>query len=87
MNYFYKNNYQKYFDATIFSCAEKTMKPERKIYLIALDRLEVKPQESIFIDDKPEYVEGAIRVGINGIVFENPDQLKRELALFSVNID
>src|SRR3989344_8887926 len=30
MNYFYENGYDKYFDVKIFSCVEKTVKPEEK---------------------------------------------------------
>jgi len=87
MEYFYDKKYERYFDVAVFSCAEKTVKPEEKIYLIALKKLQVKPQEAIFIDDKPEYIEVAKKVGSNGIVFKTSDQLKKELALFSIDID
>ena len=87
MNYFFENGYDKYFDVTIFSCAENTVKPEEKIYLLTLKKLNLKPSQSIFIDDKSEYIEGAKKVGINGIVFKTPQQLVKELALFSINID
>lgn len=87
MTYFFDNKYEEYFDEIVFSCVEKTIKPEEKIYLIALDKLQVKSQEAIFIDDKPEYVSAAVKIGINGIVFKNLDQLKKELALLSIKID
>jgi FMN phosphatase YigB (HAD superfamily) len=87
MNYFYENGYDRYFDVKIFSCVEKTVKPEGKIYLIALEKLKVKPQEAVFIDDKPKYVEGAKKVGINGILFKTAEQLRKELAAFSINAD
>ena len=73
--YFYENNYSIYFDVAVFSCLEGYAKPEKRIYLIALERLGVKPEETAFIDDNSEYVAGASRLGINGILFENMESL------------
>ncbi len=86
MEYFFDKGYEKYFDVKVFSCAEKTIKPEERIYHIALDRLQVKPDETIFIDDKPEYVEGAQQIGIHGIVFKNINQLNKELTKFQTRM-
>ena len=87
MEYFFENDYKKYFDVTTFSCAEKTVKPEEKIYNLTLKKLNIRPEESIFIDDKPDYINGAKKVSMNGIVFKTPEQLVKELASFSVDID
>ncbi|MFH0978910.1 MAG: HAD family phosphatase [Candidatus Woesearchaeota archaeon] len=87
MEYFFEKGYQKFFDVTLFSCAENTVKPEEKIYNLILSKLEVKPEEAIFIDDKLDYIEGAKKVGLNGIVFKTSEQLVKELALYSININ
>ena len=87
MEYFFENDYKKYFDVTTFSCVENTVKPEEKIYNLTLKRIDVKPEQLIFIDDKPEFINGAKKVGMNGIVFKTPEQLIKELASFSINID
>jgi len=87
MEYFFENGYEKYFDVTTFSCAENTVKPEEKIYNLTLKKLNIRPEESIFIDDKPDYIDGAKKVGMNGIVFKSPEQLVKELAYYSINID
>jgi len=84
MNYFFEKEYNTYFDVITFSCAENTIKPEKKIYIITLNKLEVKPEESIFIDDKSDYISGAKKVGINGIIFKTPEKLVKELALYNV---
>jgi epoxide hydrolase-like predicted phosphatase len=84
--YFLENGYEKYFDATIFSCIEKTVKPEEKIYNLTLKRLNVKANESVFIDDKLDYIDGAKKVGMNGIVFKTPKQLIKELSSFSIDV-
>ena len=40
-------------------------KPEPSIYCLALERFEIKdPATALFIDDKPENVEAAVRVGM-----------------------
>ncbi len=85
--YFFKNQYDKYFDALVFSCLEKTIRPEEKIYFLALNKLNVKPVEAVFFDDKIKYVEAARKIGINAFAFKSPDQLKKELAKLSVNFD
>ncbi|MFH1615468.1 MAG: HAD family phosphatase [Planctomycetota bacterium] len=68
------------FDAIILSCNEGTRKPERKIYELAMERLQAQPQQTIFIDDRADYIDGAKNVGINTILFENTQQLKDELS-------
>lgn len=87
MEYFFEKGYQKYFDATTFSCAENSIKPEEKIYNIVLNKLEAGPEESILVDDNTDYINGAKKIGINGIVFKSLKQLVKELAIFSVNVD
>jgi epoxide hydrolase-like predicted phosphatase len=79
MHYFYEQQYDM-FDVTVFSCAEGMRKPEKRIYEIALERLGVKPNEAIFIDDKQENIDAAKELGIYGILFVNPDQVKKELS-------
>ena len=46
------------------------LKPDIKIFQVVLQKLNVKPQEVIFIDDKSANVEAAKLIGIHGIVFE-----------------
>lgn len=67
------------FDVTIFSCEAGGVKPGPAIYQAALERLEVRPAELVFVDDRPVMVEGAQNLGINGLVFEGIDKLKPTL--------
>jgi glucose-1-phosphatase len=55
------------------------MKPDPKIYQIALEQLSVEPGEAVFIDDFIENVEGARQLGIQAIHFRNRDQALSEL--------
>ena len=75
------------FDVLVFSCAEGTRKPERKIYELTIEKLGSQPGQSVFIDDKPEYINGAKEVGIVAILFQSVKQVKDKLARLSVEID
>ena len=61
------------------------MKKSQAIYKIALSHAKEKKEESIFIDDKIENIEGAERVGIRGLHLDrnkkNLLELLRELEL------
>jgi epoxide hydrolase-like predicted phosphatase len=83
MRYFHQLQYDM-FDVLVFSCAEGTRKPETKIYELTVQRLGSQPGQSVFIDDKPEYINGAEEAGLNTILFENIDQLKNTLAELGV---
>lgn len=56
------------------------LKPHKEIYEAFCTQFGVKPEECVFIDDKPENIEGAKSVGMNGIVFKDVEQLRTELA-------
>ncbi len=86
MQYFHTFQYNM-FDVLVFSCAEGTRKPERKIYELTIERLRSQPGQSVFIDDKPDYINGAKEAGLNTILFRSVGQVKSQLAQLSVNID
>jgi epoxide hydrolase-like predicted phosphatase len=83
VRFFHRQGYAM-FDATVFSCEEGTAKPEPRIYEIALERLSVKPPEAVFIDDRADFIEGAQKLGIHTIRFENPQQVKEALAALAI---
>jgi len=85
MAFFYEQGYAM-FDAAVFSCAEGTRKPEQRIYEIALERLNVKAHEAIFIDDRADFIAGAQRLGIHTILFDDLEQVRRDLASFAVSL-
>ncbi len=79
---------QKYgfFDAAVFSCHEGIRKPDRRIYEILLERLGVKPEQAVLVDDREENLDGARLVGMRTLLFKNPDQMTMELGLIGVKI-
>jgi epoxide hydrolase-like predicted phosphatase len=86
MQYFHQLRYDM-FDVLVFSCAEATKKPERKIYELTIHKLGARPKQSVFIDDEPEYINGAKEVGLNTILFKGINQVKDELSRLSVKTD
>ena len=68
------------FDLTIFSYEVKLRKPDPRIYRLVCERLDVRPEEAIFIDDMEPNVEGARLAGLHAIQYINKLQLKTQLA-------
>jgi len=72
------------FDVLVFSCEEGMMKPDRKIYDLTLERLGSQAEQSVFIDDRPDYIQGAKDVGLHTIHFESIAQVNEKLAKLGV---
>lgn len=83
MRFFHELEYDM-FDVLVFSCAEGTRKPERKIYEIAMERLGLMPEQTVFIDDKQEFINAAEQMKINTILFRDIEQVKTELSRLGV---
>lgn len=63
----------------VISGVEKVMKPDHRIFELALDRFGIKAEETVFIDDNPNNVKAANELGIHGILFQSREQLEKEL--------
>ncbi len=68
------------FDVRTYSCTIRRIKPEPEIYEDCLGGLGLKPEQVVFLDDRPENVRGADEVGIHGMLFESAEQAASELA-------
>lgn len=66
-------------DGGILSYQVKMIKPDPAIYRLLLERYELEPEESIFLDDTGENIKTANELGIHGIVFENKEQALRDM--------
>ena len=67
------------FDVTIFSAEVGLVKPDARIYRLTLEKLGVKPEEAVFVDDFIENVEGAQAVGMKAIHFKSSQQTQQVL--------
>ena len=61
----------------VISGIERVMKPDHRIFELALNRFGAKAGETVFIDDNPANVKAANEVGVNGIRFQSREQLLR----------
>ncbi len=82
-----ENDLEKYFDEIIVSSEAGYIKPNREIYEAALRILRINSSEAIFIDDNRLYIEGAQKIGLDGILFRSADQVARELLERNINFD
>ncbi len=78
MHFLIEKQYQ-HFDVFIYSCGIGLIKPDREIYEETAKQLTVLPEETIFIDDKEENVEGAKKIGMIGVQFKDAKQLENML--------
>lgn len=72
------------FEGIIVSGEEYTRKPFQKIYELTLQRFQLNAADCVFIDDSLENIIAAQKMGIYGIHFNNPEQLKSELQGFNI---
>lgn len=75
-----------WFEGIVVSGDEMTRKPFAIIYETLLTRYDVVPHEAVFIDDALHNVHGAEAVGIKGIHFKSPKQLREALQELGVQI-
>lgn len=67
------------FDKMIISAEVGAMKPDPKIFQIALDAFGVKPKEAVFVDDVEANIEGSEKVGMKGIHFKDAESTLKQL--------
>ncbi len=67
------------FDALVISAEEKIMKPDPRIYHLALERLRVQPGEAIFLDDFIENIHAANALGLIGVQFRSSAQAQHDI--------
>jgi putative hydrolase of the HAD superfamily len=76
---------RRYFKVAFSSCYVGLRKPHVPIYLRAIDILGVAPERILFIDDRQENVEGAVKAGMKGIRFDGEDALRERLKELGVS--
>ena len=64
----------------VISGIERVMKPDHRIFELALERFGIKAEETVFIDDNTANVQAANEVGIKGILF-NKNVIKNEKSI------
>lgn len=72
------------FDVLVFSHQAKFIKPQRKIYQMAVKKMRLPVKNLLFIDDKLKNVQFSRKFGMKAIHFHSFPQLKRDLEKLSV---
>ncbi|MQQ99416.1 HAD family hydrolase [Glaciimonas soli] len=73
-----------WFDGRVVSGEEKMRKPDKAIYQVLINRYNITPNSSVYIDDMLYNVVAARELGFHGIHFQSPQQLKAELIALDV---
>lgn len=66
-------------DFFVVSCFVHFRKPDLDIYHVALDIAQMKPEEVIYIDDRPLFVEVGSRLGLKSIQHKTYQETKQAL--------
>jgi len=67
------------FKIFVWSYEVGVLKPNPRIYEITLKKLNFPAEACVFIDDKLANIEAAKKLGMYGIHFQNPEQLREDL--------
>src|SRR3989344_5760140 len=64
----------------IISCYTHFRKPDKRMFQMALDQAGVKAEESVYVDDRPDRIDGAKELGMQIIIYKNSlSQFKNDL--------
>lgn len=67
------------FDDAVLSYKVRSSKPQKAIYDAVLKAAKAEIYECFYVDDIPEHVNAAKEFGLDAVVFESVEQLKRAL--------
>jgi putative hydrolase of the HAD superfamily len=79
-------NLRRSFQVFFSSCYIHSRKPEEGIFRVALAVTQRKPEECVFIDDRPLNLEAPRRLGMSVIHHQSPDQLRADLRNLQVEV-
>ena len=68
-------------DRYVVSGAERLVKPDPRLFQVLLDRYSLQAQDCIFVDDNPDNVAAACKMGMEDIVFHGAEELRKKLGL------
>lgn len=77
-------NLKSFIDVFASSCFVHMRKPDQEMYQLAIDLAQVKPEEIIYIDDRPVFIEAACQLGIQGIQHKDVKTTKTALAEYGL---
>ena len=79
---FKKYDFFRLFDGHTVSCYYYLLKPEKEIYDTLIDKFNLIPEETVFIDDSKVNIDACEKEGIRGIHLPDYTELKQKLEEF-----
>ena len=61
-------------------------KPHKEAFQVLFEKLELKPEEVVFVDDSPENLRKADEIGYIPILYKSNEQLKADLKALGIEI-
>ena len=81
-----KLGFYELFHPSVLSYEINIRKPDPKAYHYILNKLNLPPQEVLFIDNKPDNIAAAKSLGMDAILFQNTSQLIGDLKARGINV-
>ncbi len=78
-SYIEREKFDDAFHHLTISAEVGAVKPSAKIYEFALEQLQVKAKEAVFVDDVLENIEACEKLGMKGIQFKDPESALKKL--------
>jgi 2-haloacid dehalogenase len=79
-------DFMKEFDGIVVSGEEKLLKPDHAIYRVLMERYNINPAESIYIDDNMDNASAAGELGFRSIHYTSAEQLRNELRSLGLKV-
>ena len=80
----YREKHDGTFDVVVLSCLESIRKPDKQIYHRTAERLRVRPDETLFLDDRIENIEGAKQAGLNAVLCTSSKEIMEAIQTFHI---
>lgn len=74
------------FHQVLASCELGCMKPDSRIYSLALKALNARPGETFYTDDRPELIDKARNMGFRAYAYTGYEQLLKDLARCGIEV-
>ncbi len=74
------------FNDILVSGEVKLKKPDPEIYKLLFSRFAIDPKQAVFIDDSAVNIKISEELGMKGILYQNAEQLRNDLATLGVEI-
>jgi putative hydrolase of the HAD superfamily len=78
---------REFVDFFIASCFVHLRKPDADIFRLALDVAQAEPEQTVYVEDRPMFVEVARSLGMHAIRHRDADSTRRQLEALGLAVD